>query len=95
MRPISPDEIECHIPEFIIQAANKLISQHYDGSRSGFRLNELMHEARALAPDGFQFKSWMWNIEETYRKAGWKVEYDQPGYNESYPATFTFTRKSK
>lgn len=31
------------------------------------------------------------NFEGAYRRAGWKVEFDKPGYNESYPATFKFT----
>ena len=34
-------------------------------------------------------KGWM-DFEPTYRKAGWKVTYDKPAYNESYPATFEF-----
>lgn len=33
------------------------------------------------------------DIEETYRKAGWSVVYDKPGYNETYDAFYTFTRK--
>jgi hypothetical protein len=32
------------------------------------------------------------DVEEVYEKAGWKVEYDKPAFNESYPATFTFRR---
>jgi hypothetical protein len=30
------------------------------------------------------------DIEDTYREAGWKVEYDKPAYCENYPANFTF-----
>ena len=36
-------------------------------------------------------KGWL-NIEEVYRSAGWKVNYDKPAYNESYDAYFTFER---
>lgn len=31
------------------------------------------------------------NIEDVYRKQGWNVEFDKPGYNEDYDATYTFT----
>jgi len=33
------------------------------------------------------------DFEPHYRKAGWEVDYDKPGYNESYEPTFTFTSK--
>jgi len=33
------------------------------------------------------------DIEEIYRKAGWKVTYDKPAYNESYDANFDFEKK--
>jgi len=39
-------------------------------------------------------KGWL-NVEEVYRAAGWAVEYDKPGFNESYSATFTFKCLSK
>ena len=35
------------------------------------------------------------NIESAYEKVGWKVEYDKPGFNETYAATFTFTSKNR
>ena len=33
------------------------------------------------------------DVEGIYRKAGWDVEYDSPGYCEDYPATFKFRKK--
>ncbi len=39
-------------------------------------------------------KGWL-DVEPIFKKAGWDVEYDKPGYNESYPATFKFSRKKK
>lgn len=32
------------------------------------------------------------DVEYVYRANGWKVEYDRPGYNETYPSTFRFTK---
>jgi hypothetical protein len=37
-------------------------------------------------------KGWL-DVEEIYGKAGWKVEYDKPGYNEDYAAHFIFTNR--
>lgn len=39
-------------------------------------------------------KGWL-DIESAYRKAGWHVEYDKPGYCETYVAYWEFTRKRK
>lgn len=36
-------------------------------------------------------KHWL-DIEDTYRKAGWNVEYDKPGYCENYDAYFVFSK---
>lgn len=36
------------------------------------------------------FDNRLLDVEDVFRSQGWKVEYDKPGYNESYPATFTF-----
>ena len=35
------------------------------------------------------------DVEDLYRKNGWKVDYDKPGYNESYNAYFVFSAKTK
>lgn len=35
-------------------------------------------------------RGWL-DVEEAYRRKGWTVEYDKPGFNESYRASFTFS----
>lgn len=47
---------------------------------------------RGMKRDELFDKGWM-DIEPIYRKSGWRVEYDKPAYNETYPATFTFSKK--
>ena len=32
------------------------------------------------------------DVEDAYRAAGWKVEYDKPGYCENYAAYFVFSK---
>jgi hypothetical protein len=39
-------------------------------------------------------KHWL-DVEDIYRRVGWKVRFDQPGYNEDYKAYFVFTVKNK
>lgn len=33
------------------------------------------------------------DVEDIYRKEGWKVVYDKPAYCETYEPTFTFSKK--
>lgn len=35
--------------------------------------------------------NWL-DFESLYRRAGWKVEYDRPGFNETYDPYWTFTK---
>ena len=41
------------------------------------------------------FKRHWLDVEDIFREAGWIVEYDKPGYNESYAANFTFKKETK
>jgi hypothetical protein len=38
--------------------------------------------------------NWL-DVEDIFRKAGWKVNYEKPAYNESYPASFKFQQQRK
>ena len=70
--------------------------------------NSLLHTAAMQfiilnAPEGVReiiskafekvFKNKWLDVEEVYRKAGWKVEYDKPGYCEDYEAYFVFEKR--
>lgn len=91
-KPITPAEAVdgSHIPDFVFDVIN-------DYLRSGKRTilqNELV--LRLLKVGGvvrhqvFE-KGWL-EFEGAYRKAGWSVEYDKPGHNESYEARWEFRR---
>lgn len=43
--------------------------------------------------DGTQIDMRWLNFEEAFRKNGWDVAYDGPGFNESYDAYFQFRAK--
>lgn len=105
--PITPAEVgrfklDIPPPE-VIDVFNELIAAHWDGSSATVAQRHALD--RIAIEMGVEFKSpdagpkwtaevlskgWL-NIEALYESAGWKVTYDKPGYNETYPATFTFS----
>lgn len=99
MKPISPDDVVAsEIPDFVIDIVNRLIRQNYQSRRkcSVIEQREIVKEIKALINIyGLEFDIKWLDFEEMYRNAGWNVEYDKPGYNESYEATFKFTKKEK
>ncbi len=94
------------LPDFVIQAFDETIVKNLAGNRSHFKLKEVAERMRELHAKGdyrllmtdqsfearAQKEHW-YDVEKIYEDAGWKVVYDGPGFNESYDATFTFTKK--
>ena len=103
-RPITPKEAvglkQNQIPEEVYNAFNELISKNLQHGYACFRQDDvvkLIKRNMQLNPEMRQelFDSQWLNIEEIYRKAGWKVEYERLGYKENSPATFTFRWEDK
>lgn len=99
-KPISPDQIgeakRLHFPPAVFDAVNGLIAENFTGGRANFTQDEVVQ--RILQLDSTMtrqkvFDNGYLNFEEAYRDAGWSVDYDKPGYNESYNANFTFRKK--
>lgn len=92
--PISPKEAAAKpaIPDFVFEAVNSFLN----GGPVTFTMNALIR--RMVLPsdvkrhDIFE-KSWL-DFEPAYRAKGWRVDFDKPGFNESYEANWTFTPKS-
>lgn len=100
VKPIRPSEVAKNkinvIPDPVIKAFNEIITLNYNDGISHFKLKEvvkliLTKNPRIKESDLFD-NNWL-DVEDMYRRAGWQVEYDNPAYNESYDANFTFTRK--
>lgn len=101
VKPITPDEVDKgqHIPDFVIQAFNELIAEAWEGREATVVQKDAVARCIKVAKVGGErvtstmlfYKGWL-NVEGFYRNAGWDVVYDKPGYNESYEATFCFTR---
>ena len=102
-RPLSPGDIanakSSTIPDEVIEAANELLAKRWDGYKSIFTLKELVALARSkrasVEHDSFLFDSGAYDIEIPFRESGWAVEFDRPGYNETYEAKFIFHKSTK
>lgn len=99
MKPIAPTEVSeakaKALPEGVIEVFNTLIALKFNAGAAVLDLAETAAEVAAklgLSQKEIFEKGYM-DVEPIYRSAGWVVHFDQPGYNESYPATYTFVKK--
>jgi len=97
--PIKPKEVQARknasLPEEVFQVFNDLIVENWDGHQATVNQDEAAKRiAKALNITRQQaFDRSLLDVEDAYQKAGWKVVYDKPGYNETYEAYFTFRKK--
>lgn len=95
-------------PPFVFEAFNQCIAAGFCNGSATVKQDAVIDKIVELAPEGFYesgaefpiqatrrkiFDAGWLNIEDVYRAEGWKVEYDKPGYNESYGAYFKFKVK--
>src|SRR3954462_13759959 len=96
MKAITPQEAikgkTNTIPSVVFEVFNDLIKENLGGKSSSFQQDSVVRrlEKRGLERTEIFNKGWL-DVEPAYRKAGWIVDYDKPGFNECYPATFTFS----
>ncbi len=100
MKPIKPSEVkekkQSSIPDSIIESVNEMIVEKWDGSQACFYQDDLIK--KILKKDitlnkNKIFDNGFLDFESLFRKEGWSVIYDKPGYNEDYEASFLFTKK--
>ena len=99
IKPMSPqdiyDELETIIPSYVIVAVNNLLQLNYRGEYEiKISQKDILAEILKLAPEGVTEKVILKNkyldFEPLFQKYGWKIEYDKPGFNESYEPIFKF-----
>lgn len=95
--PIRPEDVAsakgATVPGAVLEAFNELITERMSGGVAVVRQSAVLERILAKMPGRARaeiFRSGWLDIEDVYRAAGWKVDYDRPGYNETYEATFTF-----
>lgn len=102
--PITPKEAankkKAYIPEPVFEAFNQLIVKNLSGNCAIVSQSQVVSvlctrvnpiTKKVFSPDEI-FENGYLNVEELYSEAGWRVEYDKPGYNEDYGAFFKFSR---
>ena len=99
--PISPNEVQSikniQIPNAMIEAANHLIVKNWNGTYANFKTKDLKEEYlsrtefREIAEKEIYEYNYL-DIENLFREVGWKVDFDRPGFNESYDSNFTFSK---
>jgi hypothetical protein len=100
IKPISPTEVEDKpIPDEVIAAFNALILKNYIGKEARVEQEEALKLAvknfkasgKKITEDKIFDNKWM-DVEDLFRKEGWRVTYDKPAYNETYEAYFIFKK---
>lgn len=88
------------IPEKVFEAFNEAIADKLSEGYAQVKqddvitriLAKMSNESEKITRQKVFDNGWL-DVESFYRKKGWKVSYDQPGYNESYGAYWDFTAK--
>lgn len=104
LKPISPQEaftsMVDYLPDYVIEATNQLIKEKYVGAQFTIKQEELVNKIIECAAkldivitSHEIYNKHYLDIENVYIKEGWSVEYDKPGYNESYSAFYKFKPK--
>lgn len=101
VKPITPDEAlaqkASQIPAEVFMVVNHMITKNVSrAGRAILRQDDIIKELLTMIPVDRKtiFENNWLDFEDAYEKAGWKVKYDRPAYNETYEPTFEFTRKS-
>lgn len=101
MKPIRPEEVGAMqreaLPDVVIEVFNEQIALNFINGVADVKQRQVLHlleQKLEMQRQEIVNKGWL-NVEEAYRSAGWVVEYDKPGYNETYGAFFTFRRPNK
>lgn len=97
VRPITPAEAteKKYIPEEVFAAFNELIEQKlHNGHATILQKEAISKICSKMKTSGQEICDNHWlDVEEHYRKAGWNVKYDKPGFNETGNAYFEFKKK--
>ncbi len=102
VKPIRPSECaklktDKVVPPGVLTAWNGLLVKKFSGRTATISQKDAVAaicvEMNCTSNEVYK-QGWL-DIETIYEKAGWKVEYDKPGYNESYEPTFKFTKKTR
>lgn len=96
MPPITPDEVikkkKEMIPDEVLEVFDEVIAENFSNGSSMFRYSDVDKRiADRLGISVYDvYKNKYLDIEEIYIEAGWDVDCDNPGFNETYEGNWTF-----
>ncbi|WP_407306564.1 hypothetical protein [Acinetobacter sp.] len=95
IKPLSPQEAKENlaIPDFVIEAVNDLIKENFNGNGSFNLLQKDIEERISSKTQATIVPNWISKVQQIYKSEGWNVEYDAPGYCETYKAYLRFSPK--
>lgn len=99
MKPVTPEEVaatpEESFPDEVFEAFNALIREKYRRGCAKFTFKEAAARVSSALgiSTGEVYDRNLLDVEDVYRKAGWLVVMDKPGYNESYDGYWTFSKR--
>ena len=97
-KPIKASEImsvkNAAIPEVVIDVFNDFIIKNFNGRYANVVKDQVVEVLvqKGLDRQKIYANHWL-DVEDLFRENGWNVQYDSPGYDESYPAFYVFKVK--
>ena len=100
VKPISPNEVQevvnAALPDGVIEAFNELIAENWSAPSKQAKVTQNEAIERILSKMDVERqaifdKNWL-DVEPLFRKEGWIVKFDKPGYCETYEGYFVFSR---
>lgn len=95
--PITPDEARASrlttIPSAVIACFNAEIASNLRGKRATVSQPKIVSAICTAMPGASRsaiFDNGWLDVDPLYERAGWKVIYNKPGYNENYDASWVF-----
>lgn len=95
-KPITPKEVAKRdkIPAAVFDVFNRFIERNFTGNRAVVQQPDVVEQLVAM---GYSrraiFEEHLLDVESAYDRAGWKVTYEKPGFNESGDSFFVFEVK--
>lgn len=98
MKPLTPQEAQQsfnnNLPDFVIESANELIVENLDSyGGAHFTFDDLEERIKSKMTGDTEFNHKWLDVEDVFRKFGWSVSVDKPGYCETYKGNYTFKPK--
>lgn len=103
VKPITPEEVinvkETILPDEVITVFNELIAKNWKHGSATIRrcdVAKIIRKRMNLKSDELIYENHWLDVEDIYRKNGWKVVFEFPSYDETnYEPYFVFSKKDQ